>query len=105
MDLFIVGQGKVSLGQADFVARGGEASVYARGEVAFKVYTDPRKMLPPAKIQELSALTHPSIIRPQTVLLDGRNHPVGYTMRRVPDAHVLCQLFNRAFRERHGITP
>src|SRR5260370_27240623 len=26
-------------------------------------------------------------------------------MRRVPDAHVLCQLFNRAFRERHGITP
>src|SRR5947199_212129 len=59
MEFFIVGQGRVRLGQADFVGQGGEASVYARGDLAFKVYTDPRKMLPPAKIQELSVLTDP----------------------------------------------
>src|SRR5689334_22819686 len=102
MDLFIAGQGKVSLGEADFVARGCEASIYARGDVAFKLYTDPRKMLPPAKIQELAALARPCIIRPEAILLDGGNRPAGYTMRRVRDAHVLCQLFNRAFRERLG---
>jgi hypothetical protein len=104
MDLFIVGQGKVSLGETDFVTRGGEASIYARGDVAYKLYTDPRKMLPPAKIRELAALTRPCIIRPEAILLDARNRPAGYTMRRVRDAHVLCQLFNRAFRERQGIT-
>ena len=47
----------------------------------------------------------PEILRPQRVLLDARNRPVGYTMRRVRNAHVLCQLFNRAFRERLGIAP
>ena len=45
MELFIQGKGKVKLGRADFVAQGGEASVYARGDLAFKVYTDP-EMLP-----------------------------------------------------------
>jgi hypothetical protein len=105
MDLFIQGKGKVTLRQADFVAQGGEASVYARGDTAFKVYTDPGRMIPTAKIQELSALTHAAIIRPQAILLDGKNQAVGYTMRRVQGAHVLCQVFNRAFRERQGLTP
>src|SRR5262249_20853743 len=43
--------------------------------------------------------------RPQAILLDAKNRPIGYTMGRIRDAHVLCQLFNRAFRERKGITP
>ena len=70
MDAYIVGQGRVSLNQKEFVAQGGEAAVYARGDMAFKVYLDPGRMLPPAKIQELSVLTHPGIIRPQAILLD-----------------------------------
>src|SRR3954447_17131878 len=105
MDLFIAGKGKIRLGAGGVVGEGGEASVYASGDLAFKIYTDPSKMIPPAKIRELAALTAPNIVRPQALLLDRQNHPVGYTMRRVRDAAVLCQLFNRAFRERHGITP
>src|SRR5687767_8681336 len=99
MDLFIQGQGSVRLSQADFVAQGGEGSVYARGDRAFKVYSDPAAMIPPAKIRELSVLTDDRIVRPREVLLDAKNHPVGYTMRRVPDAVPLCRLFTRAFRE------
>src|SRR5216110_145553 len=98
MDLFVQGEGPVRLGQ------GGEAAVYARGDRAFKVYHDPAKMVPAGKIQELAVLAHPNIIRPEAVLLDARNRPVGYTMRRVPGAHVLCQLFNRSFRERKGVS-
>jgi hypothetical protein len=105
MDLYIAGQGKISLGQADFIAQGGEASVYARGDLAFKIYTDPKKMIPLAKIQELSVLGQSHFVRPQAILLDRKNRPMGYTMRRIQAAHVLCQLFNRAFRERKGITP
>ena len=62
-------------------------------------------MIPAAKIGELSALTLPDILRPQDVLLDNGRQVVGYTMRSVPDAVVLCQVFPRAFRERRGVTP
>src|SRR5579871_3587968 len=105
MDVFIRGKGRVCLNQADFVAQGGEGAVYARGDTAFKIYSNPGKMIPVAKIQELAALTLPNIVRPQEVLLDTRNTPIGYTMRRVKDAVALCQLFPRAFRERQGLTP
>src|SRR5690242_10057021 len=104
MDLFIQGEGPVRLGQGDFVAQGGEAAVYARGDRAFKVYHDPASMVPAGKIRELAVLTHPRIIRPEAALLDARDRPVGYTMQRVAGAHVLCQLFNRSFRERKGVT-
>ena len=105
MELFVVGQGKVRLDQADFLAQGGQAAIYVQRDRAFKVYHDPAHAIPPAKVQELQALDHPAIIRPQALLLDSRNRPVGYTMRRLPDAHVLCEVFNRAFRERKGLTP
>ncbi len=105
MELFIVGKGKLTLGQREFVGQGGEGAVYARDDRAYKIYSDPAKMIPLAKIRELSALSLPTMIRPEEVLLDARNRPVGYGMRRVRDAHVLCQAFNRAFRDRHGLTP
>ena len=105
MDVFVKGKGKVSLGQGDFVAQGGQGSVYAKGDTAYKIYADPTGMIPVAKIQELSALTLPTIIRPQDMLLDKGNVPVGYTMTRVKDAHPLCQVFTRAFRDRHCLTP
>jgi len=105
MDVYIQGKGKISLNQSDFVAQGGEGAVYAKGDTAFKVYSSPARMIPVAKIQELARLTDPQIVRPQDVLLDQRNMPVGYTMRRVKDAHSLCQLFTRAFRERQHLKP
>ena len=105
MDVFVKGKGRVSLGQGDFVAQGGQGSVYAKGNTAYKIYADPAGMVPAAKIQELSALTLPTIIRPQAVLLDKANVPIGYTMARVKDAHALCQVFTRAFRDRHNLTP
>ena len=105
MELFIAGKGAVRLDQSDFVGQGGEGKVYARGNIAYKVYADPSRMIPAAKIKELGVLAHGDIIRPDEVLLDDRNRPVGYTMRRVQDAHPLCRLFTRAFRERRGVTP
>ena len=109
MDVFVKGspngKGKVSLGQGDFVAQGGQGAVYARGNVAYKIYADPSAMIPPAKIQELSILTLPAIIRPQDVLLDNKNVPVGYTMTRVKDATPLCQTFTRAWRDRNNLSP
>lgn len=104
MKLFVQGKGEVILTQKEFVHQGGEGKIFRRGGLAYKVYSDPKKMLPVGKVQELSALDAPNIIRPQDVLLDTKNHPVGYTMAFIQDAFSLCQLFPKAFRRRNGLT-
>ena len=96
---------QIRLGQIDFKAQGGEGSIYVKGSTAYKIYSDPQRTIPAAKIQELSVLTEPNIIRPLNLMLDQKNRPVGYTMRYVGKTHVLCQLFPRAFRLRNNLTP
>jgi len=106
MRVYIKGQTRaIQLTKREFVGQGGQASVYARGEVAFKLYTDPQGMIPVDKIDALAAIGDTQVIRPQQVVLDPKNVPIGYTMRFLKNAYTLCQLFPRAFREREGLTP
>jgi hypothetical protein len=102
---YIQGGGEVRLGASDFKAQGGEGSIYVKGARAYKIYADARRAIPPAKIQELSSLTLPNIIRPLELLLDAKGQPAGYSMRAVGRSYALCQLFPRAFRRRHNLSP
>lgn len=104
MKLTVQGVGDVILTQRDFVAAGGEGSVYAKNGTAYKVYEDSNKMIPAGKIRELAPLPTPLFSRPQHVLLDKHGKPVGYSTKFIKDAYVLCQLFPRVFREREGLT-
>lgn len=103
MKVYIQGQGLVSLTNNEFLASGGEGSVYAVGNIAVKIYTDPTRALPVGKITELARITDPHIIKPESVVEDVSHKPVGYTMKLVRDTHPLCQTFTRAFREREGL--
>jgi serine/threonine protein kinase len=105
MKVFEKGKGAVNLSKNTFVASGGEGEVYAKGDTAYKIYKKPEKMIHVAKIQELSVIKEPKVIRPLTVLLNSRNKPVGYTMRYIEDTHSLCQLFTKSFKDRHNLTP
>ena len=103
MKLLVDGRGEVNPTQREFVASGGEADVYVLGDTAFKVYKDPKRALAQGKFAELQVLADvPQVVRPERLLLDGRGVRV-YTMRFVRDHFVACQLFPRAFRERHGL--
>jgi hypothetical protein len=102
---FVQGRGEVRLDKSDFKAQGGEGSIYVQGATAYKIYTEPQRAIPQAKILELSVLTQPNIIRPLDVLLDAQNRPVGYSMRSVGRSYALCQLFPKAFRQRNNLTP
>jgi serine/threonine protein kinase len=98
-------KGQVNLTKNNFVACGGEGSVYVHGEKAYKIYADPKKMIPQAKISELSAITFPNIIKPEgTLTISGRKDPVGYTMRYVKDTIAMCPLFTKGFKKRNNIT-
>lgn len=104
MKVIVQGQGVIDLTQKDFVASGGEGSVYARGVTAYKVFTNPSSMLPLGKITELAAITDPCVMKPETILLDPKsNTPIGYTTPFVKNALPLCQTFTRAFRERENL--
>jgi hypothetical protein len=102
---FVQGEGEIHLGKADFKAQGGEGSIYVKGSTAYKIYSDPRRAIPQAKVLELSLLTQPNIIRPLDILLDGKKRPTGYSMRHIGNAFALCQLFPKAFRQRKNLTP
>jgi hypothetical protein len=105
MKVYVKGQGEVTLSKTDFVGAGGQASIYAKGGRSFKLYTDPSGMIPAGKLHELANITDPNVIKPEHLIVDKAGSPLGYEMRFIPDAVVLCQLFPPVFRQRNGITP
>lgn len=105
MKVQVKGGAAVTLTKSDFLAQGGEGAVYVKGQTAFKIYLDPKKMIPEGKIAELSAIADDNVIRPKDVVLDAKGEKVGYTMRFAPKTYALCQLFPRTFREREGVEP
>lgn len=102
MKFNIQGGGDIILSKNDFIASGGEGSVYGRGGKCYKIYTKPSNMIPLGKIKELSYISNPNIIKPEQALLEN-NIPVGYSMRHVSDTHVLCQLFPKIFKQRNNL--
>lgn len=94
----------VKLSDNDFVSSGGEGKVFSKGDVAFKIYTDPSKVINPSKFRELSVLDDDSIIRPlEMVCVNGV--PMGYTMRYLKNTIALCQAFTKSFKVRNNMTP
>lgn len=96
---------EVNLTQSNFLASGGEGQIYVIGDTTYKIYTDPTQMIPLGKIQELSAIHDPHVIKPDRVLLGPRDKPVGFTSKFVHNDGALCQIFTRSFRDRNGVTP
>ena len=94
----------INLDKNAFVAQGGEGTIYANGDTAYKIYTNPKKIIQPAKTQELSTLTLNNIIKPLDIITLNKQ-PVGYTMKFLKNTYPLCQLFTKAFRTRNTISP
>lgn len=106
MKVYVKGEGNVTLNTSDYVGGGGEGSVYAKGNIAYKIYADPSRCIPEAKFNELNKINDARIIKPERFVFDEKGVTrVGYTMRFVKDTHHLCQLFTRSFRDMKAITP
>lgn len=94
----------ISLTKRDYKTEGGEGQIFVKKNTAFKIYFEPTKMIPVGKIQELSVLDNPKIIKPDKVIFNKRK-PIGYTMRFLDKTYSLVQTFTKAFKNRHGLTP
>jgi hypothetical protein len=93
----------VALTKREFVAQGGEGSVYAVGNTAIKVYADAGLALPLGKLTELSGIGDARVIRPLELVTSPSGGVVGYAMRYVPDTRPLCALIPAAYRARQGL--
>ncbi len=102
MKYFIRGKGEVNLSQNDFVAKGGEGSIFKKGNISYKIYEDSKKMIPEAKIKELQTIKNQNVIKPKDIILNNKNTIIGFTMKWI-DGIPLCKLFTNDFRKRNGV--
>ena len=102
MKVFVDGS-PVDLRTDDFVAAGGQGRVYARDDVAFKIFDDPQAMVPCDKLVALRALAGPHVAAPDRLVTDADGVSIGYTMPFFRGAHSWAQLCTPAFRRRAGV--
>jgi hypothetical protein len=88
----------------DFKCKGGEANLYIRGGIAYKICHTPSIMIPEAKVKELQALDSPLIVKPIDYIFD-ESILIGFTMKALDASCVpLVKLFTNSFRDAHAIT-
>ena len=93
----------IRLNKSDFIAQGGEGSVYVKNNLAYKIYHNPNNIVPLAKIDELSKIQDNNVIKPLDIIYS-KKRPIGYSMRYVEDTHPLCKLFTKAFKNRNKLS-
>ena len=71
----------VILSQNDFIAKGGQASVYLKDNWAYKIYHHADQMIPEAKIDELKAIRSDAVMKPLEAVYLQNNQAVGYKMQ------------------------
>ena len=102
----VKGKGKQILDKNSYVAAGGEGTVYQVGGTAYKIYHEPKKMIPIDKIKELQVLSHlANVLGPRDILLDTMNQPIGFTMPYILNTEFITRLFNKNFKNDNAITP
>lgn len=103
MDVYVRGKGKVKLNQSDFVSKGGEGKIFKQGNLAYKIYDDPKKMIPEAKINELSQIKNDRILKPLELILNKSNKVIGFTALFANKSEPICKFFTNSFRLANNI--
>lgn len=99
----IEGIGKVVITDNDYIASGGEATVFTKNDMAVKIYHDPNRMIPIQKIEELREIKDPNVLIPSNIVYEGGNSPVGYVTKYIKNANPLCKLFTKTFKVKNSI--
>ena len=102
--IIVEGVGKVTLADTDFLTSGGQADIYVKGDVVYKLYQDAAKMIPTRKIDELRTITDVNVLKPEHIIYDTKNKPIGYTMEYKKNTHPICKLFTKSFKDRNNIS-
>lgn len=90
---------QIRLTSANFVGKGGQASVFKHKGVAYKIGNVPAE----GKIKELAPLSkNESICAPQEALFDKGDRLVGFSMRLIDSKYVWASLITNEFKAQHN---
>ena len=95
--------GQITISDKDYLASGGEASIYKNDKFAIKIYHSKKQMLSLGKIKELQEIKDKNVLLPKNVVYQGST-PVGYLMDFKPNTHCLCKLFTKTFKDSNKIS-
>ena len=96
MKVFCSGK-EIILKDSDFIASGGEGSVYKKSNTIYKIYLSQIDKNKEKKLKDLSVLTKSNVISPKEILYSAKNDPIGYTMPFVSNSSSIALLFTNSF--------
>lgn len=83
---------------------GGEGTVYVEHGKAFKIYHDPKKMIPLGKFQELQNIKNPNVIKPEELIYDYHQNIIGYTMKPLYNTVSLSRVLTTDYQNGNSIS-
>ena len=95
----------IRLNERNFLAEGGEGKLYASKNRVYKIYIDENKVIPQDKINDLSQLDDPAIIRPIDSVFKKSGKRIGFCMKQVNNPIALARTFTSSYWNNHNITP
>lgn len=101
----VVGGKTVVLGDKDYLASGGEATVFVKGGEAYRIQHDPKTLPPSKKLGELMQVKNKYAVTPKELIQTKAGETIGFTMPFLSDTEPVCKLFNRIFRQQNNILP
>jgi hypothetical protein len=104
IQVVLEGKGSVTLRQSNYVAAGGEGTVYRISDSVVKIYHEPEKAKQrgmPDKIRLLAALKHPYVSSPTGLVTNPKGEPIGHYLPYV-DGHPLARVFTNDFWQHEG---
>ena len=96
------GKGPVTLRDSNYIASGGEGTIYKVSDLVVKIYHEPlvaRQRGMPDKIRLLAGLKHPYISSPIGLVNTPKGDPIGHYLPYV-DGHPLSRVFTNDFWQR-----
>jgi len=94
--------GDVTLTDRHYITEGGEGKIYGKDTNIYKIYIDPKKMIPKSKMEQLCSLNKDNILKPISKI-QKNGIDVGFTMLWIKDTFPLCKLFTNSFWSRFNI--
>lgn len=102
--VYLENYGFVNLTDKEFVASGGEASIYKISDKALKIYHDKNKCISSEKINELKKINSNNVFTPLSFIFDENNDYIGYSMNYSSDSEAICKLFTKNFKVKNNIS-
>ena len=83
---------------------GGEGTVYIQNDIAFKIYHEIKNMIPMGKFKELNAIKKDNVIKPEKLIFDVKNNPIGYTMKPIYNTVQLSRVVTTDYQKKNNIS-